>query len=174
MLSKTKFFAACLFVFSTAPLAVAQSEGEAIPIPYIQAEEPAEVNTADPVVAISYQIEWKPLKATVDAAAVDRGPLLVLVGADFCVGCRQLERNLNTFAADDKFKGWHLSKVDYTKSKADAVALMKEVPLLPQLILSTWDPKAKEWKHRKLVGSPKPEELNAWLFRPTGRDFSFK
>ncbi len=170
--NKTKRLAVGLVASLLASALAAQDEGDVVPIPYIQQTNQEEVKPGEPVVAITYQIKWKSIEKAIKEASVDHKPVLVLVGADFCFGCRQVEKNLNNLAADDRFEGWHLTKVDYAKDRDEAVGLMGDVPLLPQLILSQWS--GKEWKHRKLVGSPSPAELKAWLGRPIGKDFSIK
>ena len=151
-------------------------ESEAIPIPWVEVNQETEekVDGGDPIVAIAYSIDWQPIRKVTETAVQDRKPVLVLIGADFCHGCRQLEKNLNVISSTDRFKDWHLAKVDYSKDRDEALSLMKDVPVLPQLILSQWDEKVQRWNHRKLVGSPNPKELESWLFRPTGAQFKLK
>lgn len=156
------------------PMTGPAQDTDAVPVPFIKSKADDDVKPGPARVAVSYQVDWKPLDKAVEAAAVDKKPVLVLIGADFCYGCKALQTNLNRVAKDDRLASWHLAKVDYSKEREVATSLMGDASLLPQLILSEWNSNQKKWIHRKLVGVPKEKELKAWIFRPIGKEFSFK
>ena len=135
----------------------------AVAIPFVGTVDDEQVA---PFVAVDTAPNFMNLTDAVYKAHEDKKTLVVLVAADFCFGCVQLEKLLGDELKKEKMTGWHLAKVDFQKTPEAAKQLMGQTNLLPQLIISQFD--GQQWQHRKMVGCPPQDDLAAWLYRPIG------
>ncbi|MFO1063024.1 MAG: thioredoxin domain-containing protein [Pirellulales bacterium] len=90
-------------------------------------------------------------------AQLNRRPLLVLLGAEWCVWCRKLEAELETTAAEPILKKWIVCKVDVDKDPDTAAKF--EAASLPGLRIVGFDGEVSASREGYLPA----DELSAWL-----------
>ncbi len=90
-------------------------------------------------------------------------PLVVLVGADWCPGCRQMKNS----AIPELEKKGGLSKVSFayvnTDEQSALAGKLMQGSSIPQLIL--YHKTDKGWKRQQLTGAHAPSDIQAFLQR---------
>jgi thioredoxin-like negative regulator of GroEL len=92
-------------------------------------------------------------------------PLVVLVGADWCPGCRQMKQS----AIPEVEKRGGLSKVSFayvnTDEEGSLARKLMRGSSIPQLIL--YRKSESGWKRQQLTGAAAPSEIQAFINRAT-------
>jgi len=100
-----------------------------------------------------------------DQAKVNGQPILVLIGADWCPGCRTMKTGvLPKLVQGGKLKGINLAQVDTDAEELLAAHLMRGNSI-PQLIV--FAKTAKGWHREQITGATSEEEVEQLLKRAT-------
>lgn len=92
-----------------------------------------------------------------DASRRTRQPILVDVGAEWCVWCRELDRAIETPAVQDRLRNWTRLRLDADRD-ADAIHNLAVGPL-PALRVLAPNGQMLAWHN----GSMTADELSSWL-----------
>jgi thioredoxin-like negative regulator of GroEL len=102
--------------------------------------------------------------ATAFKETADTGrPLVVLIGADWCPGCRQMKYT----AIPEVEKKGGLSKVAFayvnTDQQSDLAGKLMQGGSIPQLVM--YQKTETGWKRQQLTGAQSPSDIQAFLDR---------
>ncbi len=93
-------------------------------------------------------------------------PLVVLVGAEWCPGCRQMKHS----AIPELEKQGGLANVEYayvnTDEESRLASQLMSGSSIPQLIL--YHKTADGWKRQRLIGARGPSEIQSFIEEATG------
>lgn len=109
-----------------------------------------------------------------DRADKEDKPLLVLVGAEWCPGCRQMKnQTIPELKELGSLKEVVFTEVD-TDSKPELTRKILRGTSIPQLVLYT--PVGKNWRRTHLTGAQSANQVQQFLKREiaTGRDVAEK